>query len=332
MVDVYSSIMTDAYPLTLVLLMITSSLLAILYMVSKFINSKKLESWIVNEVFQCLATALFLFLAVGLLTAVADISGIFISEIAKQNNLNEVNDLVKANRQSELHISFAYAYLLTRLDKLNKVYDWLFYTYTISATLSSTAAFFPGHGGTPIGLGVSKGIATIIESFIGYTFYGFLFVYIQLGILELAKAYFFHAFPAGIVLRAFPFTRSLGSFLIASSIGLYFVYPFFLSVLLLSNTHTLDVKESDIISAVKREYPSQFLVYWIQQKLTHKSVDEEITASGISTITSFIQFTLLTMILFPLISFTATYTFIHQFAALMQANVADLGRGLIRLV
>jgi len=47
---------------------------------------------------------------------------------------------------------------------------------------------------------------------------------------------------------------------------------------------------------------------------------------------NFARTILLHMFLFPMIAFTATYTFIHAFAGFMQANVSELGRGLIRLV
>lgn len=342
MVNPLGGMMADAYPLAGVLLLITASLLALLYMASVILNHRKLRSWIYNEAFQAFATALFLFLATGLLSAAADLTGVFYAKLAEQNNLGEVSDLVTANAQvensAEEHILFARAYLLTRLDKLNSYYNTFFYLYTITAASGSQSVNFPEYPGVKFSLGLFDWIAKFVQPFVEYSYYGFLFIYFQLGLLELIKSYFFYAFPAGLVMRSFPFTRSLGSFLISSAIALYFVYPFFLSLLLLTNyDSTLQIAESDIMNAAKSEYPGQYLVYWVQQKLRHEQIagDAGMSQSIQNTVFSafsFIQFILLTMILYPLISFVAAYTFLHQFSALMQANVADLGRGLLKLI
>lgn len=340
MIDVYSSIMTDAYPLAGVLLIIMASIFAILYMASVFFDARKLKGWIVNEAFQALATAVLLFIAVGLLNSTINLSAIFFSELAEQNNLTDVSEMIRTSMNSgqlsDTNMMFARAYLLTRLDRLNDIYDHLFYTYAETSTVDSAKINFPESRPVNVGLGFFGKVADLVRELVNYLYYGFLFVYFQLSLLELMKAFFFYAFPAGIVLRAFPFTRSVGSYLIASALALYFVYPFFLSLLLISDYSSLDVTQSEIINAVRSESPSTFLIYWVQQKLRHEEIlGEDETATEISslkTMLSAIQFILLTMTLYPFVSFVAAYTFLHQFSALMQANVSELGRGLLKLI
>ena len=342
---IFVQAMAGAYPTAGILLVITASILAMLFMASRFIGSKKLESWIANEAFQCLATAAILFFAVGILSMGTSLMGIFLEKLAEENNAAELLSFLKSHQElqsgavgvqalhSEPHMAFARSYLLVTLDKLNGAYDWLFYTYSTLSVAGNSGAFFPQVGKIGIGLGLSGKIAAMIYPMIEYIYYGFFFVYFQLGILELVSSYFFYAFPAGIVLRSFPFTRSLGSFLIASAVGLYFIYPFMLSLLLIANHGgDLDVEENDVIRLMKKEYPSQFMLYYVKNKAMGSEVDISNTISGIGTIGSFVQFIMFTMILFPLVALVATYTFIHQFAGLMEANISDLGRGLIRLI
>ncbi|GEM_PF-3712929 len=342
MADVYAGMMAGAYPLATVILLITASLISILYMVAHIINNRKIESWVKNEIFQCFATVVLLFLAVGLLSLASELAGTFLTEVANANGLQDVVALVTSNQQlgnaPEPHIMFARVYLLSRLDVLSEMYNSLFYMYALTSTAGMSGAWFPEQGLIKVGLGSLAAIGNFIQPILEYIYYGFLFVYFQLGLLEIIDSYFFYAFPAGLVLRSFPFTRSLGSFLIATAIGLYFVYPFFLSLLLLTNYETtLDINEDAIMGLIKNEYPSQYLVYYVQQRLLHEDVAGATSTSASSLsmwgkISSAVQFLLLTMILYPLIAIIAAYTFIHQFAALMQANVADLGRGLVKLI
>jgi hypothetical protein len=176
----------------------------------------------------------------------------------------------------------------------------------------------------------------------GYLYYGFFFTYIQLALLDLIKMFFIVMFPAGIFLRAFPLTNSLGSSLIAISVGIYFVYPTVLGILLITNHETLQIQENEIILMSINEEPSEFLEHFIKMKMNYYSLSDEESDekqdiqgdfSNISDlIQNFVQRILLNMFLFPLIALTATYSFIHAFAGFMQANVSELGRGLIRLV
>ncbi|MEM3364368.1 MAG: hypothetical protein QXS93_02550 [Candidatus Micrarchaeia archaeon] len=326
-----------AYTNAGILLVATATLLAIVYMASKFIQSKKVESWVSNEAFQCLATAGILYFSVGIMLAASQVIGVFLVQLADLNNLQDVA-IIMCNA-NEPHMFGAKAYLLTRLDRLNSIYDWMFYTYAGAGAVGGIGAFFPQQGTISFMLGLPMRIIENIESLIQYIYYGFLFVYIQLGLLELIQVYFAYAFAAGVALRAVPFTHSLGSFLIASAIGLYFVYPVFLTIMLLANQDTaLNVTQNEFAAIAKSEFPGVYLSYYISKQLAHQAYfsgnPESITGftTAYETLKSPVQFLLLSMILYPLVAFVATYTFIHQFAELMEANISDLGRGLVRLI
>lgn len=326
-----------AYVQAGILLVATTTFLAIVYMASKFLQSKKVESWVANEAFQCLATAAILYFGVGIMIAASQIMGVFLVQLAESNGAHDVA-LLMCNSQ-EPHVFGAKAYLLTRLDRLNAIYDWMFYSYAGLHGAGGVGAFFPSQGTKTMGLGLFTRIAENLESLLQYVYYGFLFVYIQLGLLEIIKSYFVYAFSAGVVLRAVPFTHSLGSFLIASAVGLYFIYPFFLTIILLANQDTaLNVTQNEFVSIAKNEFPGVYLSYYIEKQITHQALYSGSPDSYTGFLTAFetmrspVQFLLLSMILYPLVAFVATYTFIHQAAELMEANVSDLGRGLVRLL
>ncbi|MCX8200186.1 MAG: hypothetical protein N3G76_01830 [Candidatus Micrarchaeota archaeon] len=327
----------ESYVYAGILLVATATLIAIVYMLAKFIQSKKVESWVSNEAFQCLATAGILYLGVGIMLAASQVLGVFLIQLADSNNMQDVA-LLMCNAD-EPHMFGAKAYLLTRLDRLNSIYDWMFYTYAGSSIFGGMGAFFPSQGTFNFMLGLPQRIAENMESLLQYVYFGFLFVYIQLGFLELIKSYFAYAFAAGVVFRAVPFTHSLGSFLIASAVGLYFIYPAFLTIMLLANQDTtLNVTQNEFVAVAKSEFPGTYLSYYISKQLSHQAYytgdPQSITGftTAYETLKSPVQFLLLSMILYPLVAFVATYTFIHQFAELMEANISDLGRGLIRLI
>ncbi len=338
-----------------ILLLATTFVIALVYMASKIFQYKKAETWAVNEAFQCLATAGILYFSIGILLMFASLMSVFFISLADQMHATEVS-AVFTNAQkacmtntqgcSEVHILGARAYLLTRLDKLQNMYDWIYYTYAIAGTSGSFQRNFPEKTvKAPFSSFASK-ISEYVQSTLEYIFYGYLFIYIQLALLDLIKTYFVFAFAGGVVLRAMPFTHSVGSFLIASAVGLYFIYPLFLTLLLLLNYNTtLDLQQSDIIGIAKQENPGLYLNYYIEKTLMHQqfygtaaAANEQPRSSfssllnGIDEIKNIVQFLMLTMILYPLVAFVITYTFIHQIAELMDANVADLGRGLVRIL
>jgi len=340
----------NGYTLAGIFLMITAFLIALAFMIARIFQSKKLESWAVNEAFQSLASAGILYFSVGILFMFGTLMGTFFIALSDQKPaLPEVSYLMKeiqtacSNNQqgcTDIHLIGARAYLTSRLDKLQDIYDYVFYTYAISGSLGTFQANFPEKAKTPFMLGFASKIAEYVQSLLEYLFYGFFFIYMQLALLDFIKAYFVYGFTSGIALRAFPFTRSLGSFLIASALGLYFVYPFFLTLMLLMNYEDLNITPNQILNIAKNEYPGVYLNYYIERTLMHQQFysgasaanTPSIEPSTIKELGSIIRFLLLTMILYPLVCFVITYTFIHQTAELMQANISDLGRGLVRLI
>ena len=355
MVDVFSSMMLDVVPITIILLLISASIYALAYMLSKFLNNDQLRKWTETEIHQSFATACLLFFSAAIFGLFINLSGFFIMELINLQGLGDLyssmtnpalgsNDAVfDENLQTEgeellasdSHMKYARVFLLNQLNRLNSFYDNMFWTFW--ALGSSSSKFFPELGEV---MGISMAQSTLKDSIFGYLFYGFLFTYMQLALLDLIKVFFFFMFPVGVFFRAFPLTNSLGSAMIAMSVGIYFIYPTVLSLLLITNYENLDLDEQDIISMVKSEEPSEFLDFYIKTKINYEEINQPLSKTSFAkTITNsadlvinFVNRILLNMFLFPMVAFTLTYSFIHAFAGFMQANVSELGRGLIRLI
>lgn len=372
MVDVFASMMTDVIPITISLLLLSASFYAITYMVSKILDNEKLRKWTETEIHQTFATAVILFFAASFFGLFVNMSDVFMlnlielqglgdlyremitpSEGFNEDNLDEfyrsggvitqeVLDNERGERllNSDSHMKYSYVFLLRQLNQLNDFYNSVFWGNIIAGT--STEYFFPEGGKYG---SISTSGSGLRDSIMGYLFYGFFFTYVQLAMLDLIKVFFFFAFPAGVFLRAFPMTNAVGSSMIAISVGIYFIYPLVLGILLISNHQEMNLDEHELIYMIKNEEPSEFLEHQIRAYANFEEVNpkgsgvtgqiKSIWASIANTadlVFNFTQRILLNMFLFPMVAFTATYTFIHAFAGFMQSNVSELGRGLIRLV
>jgi len=354
MVDVFSSMMLDVIPITIILLSISASIYALAYMLSKFLNNDKLRKWTETEIHQSFATACLLFFAVAFFGLFINLSDFLSLELIKLQGLEEVysamvtptegsNDALfdentleegKELLASDSHMKYARVFLLSQLNHLNSFYDLVFWTNWALGT--SSAKFFPELGET---MGISMARSTLKDTVFGYLFYGFMFTYMQLALLDLIKVFFFFMFPVGVFFRAFPLTNSVGSTMIALSVAIYFIYPSVLGLLLITNYQELNLDQHDIVKIAKSDEPSEFLDHYIKTRINYEETSPVSKTSFVKTITNsfdlvtnFVQRILLNMFLFPMVAFTITYTFVHAFAGFMQANVSELGRGLVRFI
>jgi ABC-type multidrug transport system fused ATPase/permease subunit len=409
-VNLYEVILMDVMPLTIVLLMISAAIYSLGYMASKFLNNDKMRKRVETEIYQSFATALILFLSVSLFTVFINMSDVFMIELIRLQGLEEVYDVLTNPREgvneltfeelfegerplfteesqvqgerllsSDSHMKYARVFLLNQLNKLDSFYQTIFALNSLTHS-----AFGKVFASASKYLGGFFTITALKQSVFGYIFYGFFFTYMQLAVLDLIKMFFYFMFPWGIFLRSFSLTNSVGSAMIAMSIGLYFIYPTILGILLISNYDTLQLEPDEFVTMLIKEEPSEFIDYYLTNKLNYKQLEKEeklkeyheildkdtsgmtiverfehekektekmremmrdsevfgtklgIEGDNVSVtadmVMNFVQRILLNMYLFPLISLTATYTFIHAFSGLMQANISELGRGLIRLI
>ncbi len=184
------------------------------------------------------------------------------------------------------------------------------------------------------------------------TFY--MFAYYLIGhAMMFVKYYAGFFFALGVALRAFPPSRGGGAYLMALSIGLYFVLPF---TYVLITTMSLSSAQSSFLTATGVTQTASGTT--IQYACNTPAVGD-LSGLGCGTgslakqgelmgwlqasktnITDFFSFQLpeLTkhlasvMCIFPLIAFTIFFTFVLNTTSLFGGNIPEIGRGLVRLI
>lgn len=173
------------------------------------------------------------------------------------------------------------------------------------------------------------------------TFYVFIY-YLIVHILTFIKYYWSFFFTIGIVCRAFPLTRGAGAYIMAISLGLYFIFPF--SYILVGSVISSFVKSdyydasnmvclapdipTDIKSCTKKGDFAEVAdaSVWLEaHKEEMASFWEMFTPSILRHITSVICF-------IPFITLMITLSFILSSTSLFGGTIPEVGRGLVKLI
>lgn len=183
----------------------------------------------------------------------------------------------------------------------------------------------------------------------GFAFGGFtsLFHYLDNGIVYLAifnyVQYYLLTFcqytmlpvflPIGLVLRAFPVTRGAGGLITAFALGFAFVYPmtYVLIIALMSNIDAPCAQVTALAPKITADPcfnnrgAVQEIVFELGGKTgeTNKFSDSAIGLLSIMYMQAFF---------YPLIALIVTFTFIRQTGSLFGADLAEIGRGIIKII
>ncbi len=154
-----------------------------------------------------------------------------------------------------------------------------------------------------------------------------LATYFQMNFLSWVESSAFTVFlPLGIVLRIFPFTRGAGATLMAIAIGLYLVYPLMMVIMytMVDPPKGCEVpkmeKEAEQICASD---PGAFMQ--LQKRVT--SQQSKLTAGASNTAKMIIY-----AYFFPLVNIIVTIAFIRTIAGFLGADIAEIGKGIFKLV
>lgn len=204
---------------------------------------------------------------------------------------------------------------------------------------------------------VSERITTATQ---GLSFYMYIY-YLLYHILNFIKYYSGLFFSVGVALRAFPPTRGVGAYIMAMSIGFYFVFP--LSYIMLStmsmplisssattpeagtcqlNSEQNSIGEGGIkfacalpkipadatvmqCAAPRVESIFRFKDYL---KMNSDTLEEFLTLR----LTSLIRHLMYSVCVFPFIAFLLLITFVLNTTSLFGGTIPEVGRGLVKLI
>ena len=183
----------------------------------------------------------------------------------------------------------------------------------------------------------------------GFAFGGFasLFHYLGNGIIYLALfnyvQYYLLAFcqytmltvflPIGLVLRSFPITRGAGGLITAFALGFAFVFPmtYVLIVAMMSNIDSACARTAMLAPQISSDpcFNNRGSIAAIKLELGRKT--GQISQFGDSAI-GLVSLLYMQAFFYPLIALIVTFTFIRQTGSLFGADLAEIGRGIIKII
>ena len=190
---------------------------------------------------------------------------------------------------------------------------------------------------------LAERITNLVNSLGFYLFAYYLFVHI----FNFIRVYGLFFLSVGIVLRSFPLTRGAGAYIIALSIGLYFILPFsYILSASIASTYTfersflgVDLGASNNLVCGVPQLPDESLACQATNPFTMINMKNYVEEhqDEMWSITDLISGSIMPSIivrvcLLPLVALTITFTFVLSSTNLFGGYIPEVGRGLIRLV
>ncbi len=327
--------------IAMTVVMIIAFSLSLLYMISRVFSSRRLEMTVRKEMYQLGATIiLIMFLAAFesssalLITQDKDIRDM-ISEEAAQRLLGKPGFQVNI-----FDVSYVYFIAMTKCLKseyearLNDQSEEILTRMGLSTYVLGANIPLPL---SPLFISTWKSLMnSIVES--ENILWLSIATYFQINFLQWIEASMVAVYlPIGILLRSFPYTRGAGAAIMAVSISLYFVYPFLLNILFFSGPKLpsscsiiAEVEESPPAQQGKKLCPNDpsAVEEFFKQKSSgsgYGSALPKMDASGFSVVRLYSYF-------FPFIAMVGTVLFARTVAQILGGNIADIGRGMVRVI
>lgn len=167
-----------------------------------------------------------------------------------------------------------------------------------------------------------------------------LFHYIQYNVLQISQYTMLQAFlPIGLALRAFPLTRGVGGFVTAFAIGFAFVYPMSYVVILaiMPNVHGPCTDVANLQSSFDYQFlTSDQPCFSSRGEQVENLYKLKIAERGLGAKLDFINnlsgLMFMQGLFYPLASLILAFSFVRQAGSLFGADLAEIGRGLIKIL
>jgi hypothetical protein len=333
----------------------------LLYMLSKAFDIQNLMMWAKGEYLQVGVTFLIAFFAIGfqhaflssLMIATSDMWMISMGPYITNPDILACADPTPPPNAVDIcnPIFIGKAYIAEVITCQKRVF-WTIATinlYHEFAKSISTDII----GVEPLSGGYLGGPVTFWQLIGGNMVYSIMFNFIQYRFLSLIDVTMLSIFlPIGLLFRAFPLTRGVGGFITAFALGFAFVFPFSYLLMMASLPHVTawcanagqevmanlapwedtsrppsSTNPSDPNQAPSFSNPSDVAV----MRYKYQSSENDISLF-LDRVTTLIPVLLLQALIFPLVALTVTLTFVRQTGALFGADLAEVGRGLIKLI
>ncbi|MCP4646941.1 MAG: hypothetical protein GY852_04290 [bacterium] len=222
--------MTDWILISVVAVVISSLLSAIMIMVSRLFQLPTLEQWAKSELIFSLSTVILLMFLVGLLWVVEPMLVDIVKAMTEANfgiNSGQIPQLQDADL-----MDYTFAYMNSVFQCIREIFKLLIklnFPLELAASFSVDVFMFDLVTGWAY-----KGPVQTIRNMTNYITFTLFIYYLFIHVMRFIHATALTVFvPLGIILRQFPPTRGSGAFILAFAIGFYLVFPF--SYILVTN-------------------------------------------------------------------------------------------------
>ena len=314
--------------------LISFFIVVLLQMVAKAFGLQSLNMWVRAEYAQIAVSFLLIFFALAMVGAGNDVVGDITSDVTAASGNIPLNAAAHQHLRDPSRIGQAY------LDTLTTCESTMYYTIF---TLNFFVEFFSkmsldSTGVEGIGGGFAlTGIVSLYHFIANNLVYLALFNYVQYYILQFSQYTMLQIFlPIGLILRAFPVTRGAGGLVTAFALGFAFVFPitYVLIVAMMPNAGAI-CAQVDLMSAdVQATHSDPCLHSTGEQMEKYYQLKSE--QGRVRGITTFFEQSLniffLQSLIYPTVALIITFTFIRQSSSLMGADLAEIGRGLMKII
>jgi len=309
----------------------------LLQMAAKALSLQGLNMWVRAEYAQVAVSFLIIFFAVVMVTSGKDVANALTANLATASgNIPLTNEITSSNNLGNpIRIGQAYLLTLTRCEA--DIYSAIF-IYNFPSEFFSKIGL-DAMGVETIGGGYALGGFVSLFHFLNNNLvYLALFNYVQYFILQFSQYTMLQVFlPIGLVLRAFPVTRGAGGLITAFALGFAFVFPicYVLVVAMMPNAGAICSQvHVKILPEAEASHSDPCLNNAGAQMAKYYQLKSE--TGRMNGIISFLQQSIniffLQSMFYPLVALIITFTFIRQTSSLMGADLAEIGRGLMKII
>ncbi|MCX6773026.1 MAG: hypothetical protein NTV88_04630, partial [Candidatus Micrarchaeota archaeon] len=312
-------------------------IVVVVQMISKAFSFQGGEVWAKSEYMQVGVSFLIIIFAVALQTAGVLAAGQITTAVATASGnvdlVHSINSLPPGSNGDPALIGKAYIGKVIECEvNIYRATYWRnIWVEAVSRVSYETIGSEPVAGGFAL-----SGWVSLLHYIMNNMVYLALYNYIQYNLLVFSQYTMLSVFlPIGLILRAFAPTRGAGGFVTAFSLGFAFVFPmtYVMIVALMPNAgHYCTQISLQTDPPFGQKNPcfnsvgSSLAAYFMTQSMTTD------ISQLLGTITTTINLLFLQGIFYPLASLIITFSFIRQTGNLFGADLAEIGRGLIKII
>jgi hypothetical protein len=316
----------------------------LVHMAGKALNVHSLEAWAKSEYMQTAVSLLIVLFAISMV----QVGGNVITQITA--NLAAETDNIQLIGASTGNIgdpvAIAKSYLLTGpLQCETTMYKWaraLNFWAEMGNAVSWSSSNVEGLGGSYFYAGRVSATHYAAQNLA----YLGLFQFIQYHLLDFSQYTMLQIFlPIGLILRNFAPTRGTGGFMIAFALGFAFVFPAsYLMILAVMPSNAAACTNigvtPDVASAAARTaYANEFLTEDPCMNNAGSIVMHSLRADAdtgkedeILQLLKSVGSLYSQAVFYPMVCLIITFTFVRQTSSLFGADLAEIGRGLIKII